>query len=173
VVRSPLPEESEPRTTGLRTTDYGQFFSLKNQIIGEQQRANRDACVRDVESWPMPRTCVQDDKIDYLNQPGAIGQITGDARQQKRASSEDPIVVSRRAHKIIEDGYRGGDCKHYKEPTPKTPTLLQLTESDSPILGVNEIEEPVNNCSIITKPKRAHGPSLTGLVDHVDAKTGE
>ena len=116
---------------------------------------------------------MQDDKIDYVTKAGAIGEITCDSCKQKRASSQDSIIVSRRAQKIRKHRSGSDDCKHYEEPASEGPAFLQLTESNPAILSVNEIEEPANNGSIIAEPKPAHRPRLTRLVDHVDAEAGK
>src|SRR6267378_2005405 len=116
---------------------------------------------------------MDDNEINYVPKPGAICQIAGNSRQQKRARSEDSIVVSRRAQKIVEDGHGGCDGQHNEEPATETPALLQLTKSDSAILRINEIEEAADDGSIVRMPQPAHRPRLAGLVDHVDDEAGD
>ena len=116
---------------------------------------------------------MQHNKVNNVAQPDAIGQITCDSRQQKRARPQDAIVVSRRPQKIKKHRYRRGDCQHDEEPASERPAFLQLTESDAAILRIDEIEEAANNSSIITKPERAYSPCFSGLVHHVNAEAGE
>ena len=80
----------------------------------------------------MIRARMHGDEIDYVTQPGAVSQITEDSGEQKRARSQDAVIVSRRAQKIIEDGQRGGYRQPHKKPSCKTSAFLQLAESDTP-----------------------------------------
>ena len=111
------------------------------------------------------------DEINYITQPGAVSQIPEDSGQQKRTRSQDAVVVSRRAQEIVEDGQRRGYRQHHKKPTCKTSAFLQLAESNTAILCINQVKEAVNNCSIVSEAQRAHGPRLGRLVDHVEAET--
>ena len=116
---------------------------------------------------------MHDNEINNVTKTGAVSQITRDSGEQERASSQNAIVVSRSAQKIIKHSHGGGDGKHHKEPSSKAATLLQLTKSDARILRVNKIEEAANDGSISTESQRAYRPRLAGLIDHVDAKAGE
>jgi hypothetical protein len=151
------------------TTDLA--FLPEHQIVRQKQRANRDAGVCDIEGWPMIRTRMHGDEINHVSQPGAVSQISDYACQQERTSSQDAVVVSWRAQEIIEDSYRGKYGQHHKKPAPKAPTFLQLTESDAAILRINQVQEAVNNCPILSEAKRAYGPRLGRLVNHVEAET--
>src|SRR6185437_6665205 len=137
------------------TAHSGSFFPLKNQIISQQQRANRDACIGDVEGWPMPGAGVHDNEINNVPKAGAVSQITGDSGEQERASPQNAIVVSRSAQKVIEHGHRGGDGKHHEEPPSKTSAFLQLTKSYPRILRVNKVEETANDGPIAREPQPA------------------
>ena len=112
-------------------------------------------------------------EINYVPEPGAVSQVTGYSCEQERASSQDAIIVSRIAQKIIKHCHSGRDGQHNKEPSSKTSAFLQLTKSDSPILRVNKIEEAANDGPIGSESQRAHRPRLAGLINHVDAKAGE
>ena len=112
-------------------------------------------------------------EINYVPKPGAVSQVTGYSCEQERASSQDAIVVSRSAQKVIKHRHRGRDGQPHKEPSSKTSAFLQTTKGDARILRVNKIEEAANDSSISTEPQRAHRPRFAGLIDHVDAKAGE
>ena len=89
----------------------------KNEVVGEQQRADRDTRVCDIERGPMIVAGVYDDEIDNVAKADAIGQVTEDAREQQRTSSEDTIVVTWRPHKIIKDRDRGAGSDSTSENT--------------------------------------------------------
>ena len=78
---------------------------------------------------------MQHNEIDHVTEPRAIGQISGDACEQKRAGSQDAIVVSRRAQEIIKHCHCCRDCKHYEEPASEASAFLQLAKSDARIFA--------------------------------------
>lgn len=110
------------------------------------------------------------DEINYITQPGAVGQIPYDAGQQERTRSQDTVVVSRRAQEIVEDCQRRGYRQHHKKPASKTSTFLQLAEGNTAILCIDQIKEAADDSSIMSEAQRTHGPRLGRLVDHVEAE---
>src|ERR1051325_6343197 len=140
----------------------------KNQIEGEQQRADRDARVRNVERGPVIVACVQHDEIDDVTETSAVSQVAEDAREQQRARSENTIVIPRRAQEIVKDRYRSKHCQHYEKPTAKRAAFLQLSKRDARVFSVDKLKKPANQHSLFAKTKRFDGPRLCRLVGHVD-----
>ena len=116
---------------------------------------------------------MRNDEIDDVTKPGAISQIPGDAREQKRASPQHAVVISRRAQEIVKHSRCRRDGEHYEKPAAETSALLQLTESNSAVLRIDEIDKAPDDSSIICMPQRAHCPCLGGLIDQVDAEAGQ
>src|SRR5437016_4129724 len=52
------------------------FPALEDQIIRQEQSAERDARVGNIEGRPVILTGVQHDEIDHKSQPHAIGQVS-------------------------------------------------------------------------------------------------
>ncbi len=88
----------------------------KNKIVGEQQGADGDARICDVERGPMIVAGMYDDEIDNVSEAHAVCQITEDACEQEGTSPEHAIVVSWRAHEIVKDRNRRKRREYYKEP---------------------------------------------------------
>ncbi len=142
----------------------------ENYVVRQQQSANRDACVGDIEGWPMIIAGVQDDEIDNVTEAGAIGQVTQDSGEQKRTGAEHAIVVSRCSHEVIKDRDRREHCQDHKKPAAKRTALLQLTKCDAGIFSVRKLKKSGDNDALIAEAKRPDGPRLRRLVSHVNAE---
>ena len=145
----------------------------KDQIVREQQRADSDARVCYVERGPMIAAGVQDDEIDHVAESKAIGQVSENTREQQRARTQNSIVVSRRAHEVIENCDGGEHRQHDEKPATKRTAFLQLTKSDAGILGVDKLKEAGNDDALVTKPQRPHRPRLRRLIGKVDAESSQ
>src|SRR6185503_13933916 len=116
---------------------------------------------------------VQHDEVDHVTESLPVRQIAGNSRQQQGAGSQHPVIISRRAHEIIENCCRGHYCQYHKKPTSERTAFLQLSESNARIFSVDEIEKALNDGAIALEAQRANCPGLGRLIDHVDAKAGE
>ncbi len=110
------------------------------------------------------------DEINYITEPGAVGQIPDDSGEQQRTRSQHTVVVSRRAQEIVKDGQRRGYRQHYKKPASKTSAFLQLAEGNTAILCIYQVKKAADDSLIMSETQRAHGPRLGRLVDHVEAE---
>src|SRR6266576_6268625 len=81
----------------------------EDQIVSEQQCAQGDACVCDVEGGPVILTRVDMNEVDHKSQPHTVCQISHDAGQQQRTCAKYPIVVALGAKEVEQhcDGSRG------------------------------------------------------------------
>jgi hypothetical protein len=109
-------------------------------------------------------------EIDYISQTNSVCHVTDYAREEKSTRAKHTIVSSGRSPEIKKHRDRCGCCESYKEPPAEGTTFLQLTESDSGIFGVNEIEQTGDNGAILTKPEFTHRPRLARLISKVDSE---
>src|ERR1041384_3134801 len=103
----------------------------KNEIICEQQCADSDARICDIERRPVIVAGMEHDEVDNITEPDAIGQVTQDAGKQQRTGSEHTIVVTRRAEEIVKDGDGGSTGQHNEEPAAKRSAFLQMTKRNA------------------------------------------
>src|SRR5689334_1118583 len=143
----------------------------ENQIVSEQKCAKRNAGVGHVECGPVILSGVHVNEIDHKSEPYAVRQISQDAGEQKRARAENSIIVALRAKEINQDGNGRGTGEHYEEPAPERATLLQLSEGNTGILSVREIEEAADHGSVAKSQAPKH-PGLARLIRQIDAQRG-
>lgn len=141
----------------------------EDQVVRQQQRAERDARIRNIEGWPMILAGVQLDEIDHESQAHSISQISGDARQKQRARAQNSIIIARGAKEIKQHRDRSRSRQDYEKPPPKGAAFLQLTERDASIFRVSEIQQAADDCAVF-KAHAMNSPGFARLVRQVNAK---
>jgi len=116
---------------------------------------------------------VQNDEIDHVTETRAVRKVAGNAGEQQRTRAEHTIVVSRRAHEVVEDSNRGDHRQHNEEPAAKRAAFLQLSKRDAWVLGVDELEETGNHHALVTQAKCLDGPRLRRLIGHVQRERSQ
>jgi len=139
----------------------------EDQIVRQQQRAEGDARIRNIESRPMILAGVQLDEIDHEPESHSISQVSGDARQQQRARAQNSIIITRGAKEIKQHRDRSRGRQDYEKPAPKGAAFLQLTERDASILCVDEIENATDDGAIF-KAHAMNSPGFARLVRQVN-----
>src|SRR5687768_7198889 len=146
------------------------FAVCKNNIIRQQQRPNRDTCVCYIERWPVVLPGVQRDEVDYISESRAVRQVSQNTSQQQRTRTEHPIVISRRAQKIVKDPAGSQRRQHHEEPPTKRSGTLHLAKRYPGVLRINQIEKTRDNCAVIAVSQSTRGPGLRDLVHHVNTE---
>jgi hypothetical protein len=116
----------------------------KNHVESQQQSADRDACVRDVERGPMVIPGVHDNEINHVTQAHAICQVAEDAGKQQGASSQHTIVISGSLQKIVKDRDGRGNREHDEKPAAKAAAILELAKRDSRVFRVDKLEKAID-----------------------------
>ena len=148
----------------LLTPDFRLLSSTcEDQIVRQQQRAEGDARIRNVEGWPMILAGVQLDEIDHEPQAHSISQISGDACQQQRARTQNAIIITRGAKEIKQHRDRSRGRQDYEKPAPKGAAFLQLTERDASVFRVSEIQQATDDCAIF-KAHAMNSPGFARLI---------
>src|SRR5688572_10681643 len=99
----------------------------------------------------MIRTSMHGDEVNYITQPDAVSQVPENSGQQKRARSQDAVVVSWGAKEKIKDCHRSRDRQSHEKPACKASAILQLAKRDPRILCIDQVKEAVDNSSVIAE----------------------
>ncbi len=101
---------------------------------------------------------VHDDEIDDVTEAHAIRQISEDAREQQRARAEHAIVVSWRAHEIVERPRSKRPRRVRRRTSDQTIHLLKLAESNAGIFRISKLKKSTDHNVILAEAQRLHGP---------------
>jgi len=113
----------------------------------------------------MPSAELNVDEVDNKAESKSIGDVSGDAGEQKSERAKDSIIGPRRSPEEIDYECSRDERDYGQSPSPGIAMIVEHAECDARVMSVRKIQESRDHGNVISESQTIYGPCLCRLID--------